>query len=121
MSRIRIVIEVYGGVAQNVYVAHETPETLIEAVIVDWDHEHYEAPDDCLVHATGLDGEPTLACVSAATVKPWRLLPAAGIQNVLDRAGRADFGSPLATKEQDTASPKGEPLDFHRSPHGRSA
>lgn len=96
MSRIRVLIEVYGGVAQNVYVAHEAPETLVDAVIVDWDHEHYEAPDDCLVHATGLDGEPTLACVSAATVKPWRLLPAAGIQDVLDRAGLADFGSPLA-------------------------
>ena len=121
MSRIRIVIEVYGGVAQNVYVANETPEMLVEAVIVDWDYEHYEAPDDCLVHATGLDGEPTLACVSAATVKPWRLLPAAGIQDVLDRAGLADFGSLPATEAQDTARPKGEPLGFHRSPHGRGA
>ena len=121
MSRIRIVIEVYGGVAQNVYVSHDPPKTLVDAVIVDWDYEHYEPPDDCLMHATGLDGEPALACVSAATVKPWRLLPAAGIQDVLDRAGLADFGSPLAAEEQDRAHPKGEPPSFRRSSHGRGA
>ena len=120
MSCIRIVIEVYGGVAQNVYVAHETPETLVDAVIVDWDHEHYEAPDDCLVHATGLDGEPTLAYVSAATVKPWQLLPAAGIQDVLDRAGLADFGSQPTTAAQESARSKPKPLGLQRRSPGRA-
>jgi hypothetical protein len=120
MSRIRIVIEVYGGVAQNVYVAHEAPEMVVEAVIVDWDHEFYEAHDDCLVHAAGLDGEPTLACVSAATLKPWRLLPAAGIQDVLDRAGLADFGSPSAAEPRAPAHPKLAPHGFDRRRPGRA-
>ena len=100
MCRIRMVIEVYGGVAQNIYVAHEAPETLVDAVIVDWDHEHYDSPDNCLVHATGPDGEPMLACLLPAALKPWRLLPAAGIQELLDRAGLADFGSPSAPEPQ---------------------
>jgi hypothetical protein len=94
-----MVIEVYGGVVQNAYVAHEAPETQVEAVIVDWDYESYDAPGDCLVHATGLDGAPALACVSTARLKPWRLLAAAGIQDVLDRAGLADFGSQPLTDE----------------------
>lgn len=114
MSRIRIVIEVYGGVARNVYVAHEAPEMVVEAVIVDWDHEFYEAHDGCLVHAAGLDGEPTLACVSTATLKPWRLLPAAGIQDVLDRAGWADFGSPRASERQSAANRAPDQLGFLR-------
>src|SRR5574340_142461 len=112
MSRVRIVIEVFGGVAQNVYVAHETPETLVEAVIVDWDYEHYDGPGDCLVHATGLDGEPTLACVSPAALKPWRLLPAAGIQDVLDRAGLADFGSPVSDQSPTTPGRTPGPVGF---------
>ena len=98
MSCVRVVIEVYGGVVHNVYIAHQAPETLVEAVVVDWDHEHYDAPDDCVVHATGFDGEPTLACIQTATLKDLRLLPGAGIQDVLDRAGLADFGSPLAAE-----------------------
>jgi hypothetical protein len=104
MAAIRMVIEVYGGVVQNAYVAHEAPETQLEAVIVDWDYESYDAPDDCVVHATGLDGAPALACVSTARLKPWRLLAAAGIQDVLDRAGLASFGSPpLAGKSVEAA------------------
>ena len=99
MAVIRMVIEVYGGLVQNVYASHEAPETLVEAVIVDWDYESYEAPDDCLVHAVGLDGAATLACVSTARLKPWRLLPASGIQDVLDRAGLAAFGSPPLADE----------------------
>lgn len=100
MPCVRILIEVFGGVAQNVYVAHDAPETLVEAVIVDWDDEHYDATDDCLVRAAGLDGEPVRAAVFPAALKSWRLLPAAGIQDVLDRAGLADFGSPSATEQQ---------------------
>jgi len=34
-----MVIEVYGGVAQNVYVAHEALATQLEVVILDWDYE----------------------------------------------------------------------------------
>lgn len=94
MNSISLVIEVYGGVVQNVYVAHESPDALLRAVVVDWDYEYYEAPNDCVVHATGLDGNPTLACVAMAQLKPWRLLPAAGILDVLDRAGMAAFGTP---------------------------
>lgn len=120
MSRLRIVIEVYGGVAHNVYVAHETPEKLVEAVIVDWDYEHYDAPDDCLVHATGLDGEPTVACVLPAKLKPWRLLPAAGIQDLLDRAGRADFGSPIADEPLAASRPALERLGFMGRSPGRA-
>lgn len=120
MSRIRIVIEVYGGVAQNVYVANETPEMLVEAVIVDWDHEFYETHDDCLVHAAGLDEEPMLARVSAATLRPWRLLPAAGIQDVLDRAGLADFGSPIGSERQSATSRTPEQPDFLRRRSGQS-
>ena len=120
MSRVRIVIEVFGGVAQNVYVAHETPETLVEAVIVDWDYEHFDGPGDCLVHATGLDGEPTLACVSPAALKPWRLLPAAGIQDVLDRAGLAAFGSPVADQTPTTARQTPERLGFKDRRPGRA-
>ncbi|HUY91166.1 MAG TPA: hypothetical protein VMV10_20675 [Pirellulales bacterium] len=120
MPRMRMVIEVYGGVAQNVCLDHDAPETLVEAVIVDWDYEHYGAPADCLVHATGLDGEPTLACVSAATLKPWRLLPAAGIQDVLDRAGLADFGSPIAAEPQTTARQMPEHLGFIGRRPGRA-
>ena len=113
MPRIRIVIEVFGGVAQNLYVADDAPETLVDAVIVDWDYEYYDA-SDCLVHATGLDGEPTLAAVFAATLKPWRLLPTAGIQDVLDRAGLADFGSPSASEPQSAASRGPPQLGFLR-------
>ena len=63
MNSISLVIEVYGGMVQNVYVAHESPDALLQAVVVDWDYESYEASDDCVVHVTGLDGNPTLACV----------------------------------------------------------
>lgn len=94
MNSISLVIEVYGGIVQNVYVAHESPDALLQAAVVDWDYEYYEAPDDCVVHATGLDGNPTLACVSRARLQPWRLLSAAGILDVLDRAGMAAFGAP---------------------------
>lgn len=66
MNPIFLVIEIYGGIVQNVYVAHESPDALLHAVVVDWDYEYYKAPDDCVVHATGLDGNPTLACVSMA-------------------------------------------------------
>lgn len=97
MNSISMVIEVYGGVVQNVYVAHESPDALLQAVVVDWDYEHYDMQDDCVVHATGLDGNPALACVSRARLKPWRLLLAAGILDVLDRAGMATFG--MATGE----------------------
>jgi hypothetical protein len=113
MPCLRIVIEVYGGVAQNVYVADDVPETLVEAVIVDWDYEYYDA-SNCLVRATGLDGEPTLAAVFAATLKPWRLLPTAGIQDVLDRAGLADFGSPLTSEGQPAASRAPDQVGFLR-------
>ncbi len=106
MSRIRTVIEVYCGVVQNVYVAQESPETLVEAVIVDWDYEHYDAGDDCVVPATGLDGIPTLASVSIARLKPWRLLPAAGIQDVLDRVGLAEFAAPYEAGEPAGQTPE---------------
>ena len=113
MPCIRIIIEVYGGVAQNVYVADDVPETRVEAVIVDWDYEYYDASDG-LVRATGLDGEPTLAAVFAATLKPWRLLPTAGIQDVLDRAGLADFGSTSASERQSAASRAPDQVGFLR-------
>src|SRR6185437_13487318 len=98
-AALRMVIEVYGGVVQNIYIAHETAENRVAAVIVDWDYESYDAVDDCVVHATGPDGRPMLACVSIAKPKPWRLLTAAGLQDILDRAGLADFGSLAAAPD----------------------
>ena len=69
MAAIRMLIEVYGGIVQNLYVAQESPESQLEAVIVDWDFECYDGVGDCVVHAIGLDGNPTLACVSQAQPK----------------------------------------------------
>ena len=112
MPCIRILIEVFGGVAQNVYVADDVPETLVEAVIVDWDYEYYDASDDSLVRATGVNGEPTLAAVFAAKFKPWRLLPTAGIQDVLDGAGLAEFGSISASDRQSAATRAPEQIGF---------
>ena len=80
----------------NIRAAHETPDALLQAVVVDWDYECYMAPDDCVVRATGLDGNPTLACLSMVRLQPWRLLPAAGILDVLDWTGMAGFSTPIA-------------------------
>jgi hypothetical protein len=113
MAVIRMLIEVYGGIVQNLYVADESPESQLEAVIVDWDYESYDGAGDCVVHAIGLDGKPTLACVSQAQPKPWRLLPSTGILDVLDRAGLASFGSPT-----EAASPPGEIAVKRRSVRG---
>ena len=113
MAAIRTLIEVYGGIVQNLYVAQESPESQLEAVIVDWDFECYDGVGDCVVHAIGLDGNPTLACVSQAQPKPWRLLPSTGILDVLDRAGLANFGLPT-----EAASPPGEIAIKRRSVRG---
>lgn len=94
MAAIRMVIEVFSGGVQNVYVANEAPATQLAALIVDWDVERCEACDDLAAPIVGHDGRPAAARVRRAKLKPWRLLPMAGIQEVLDRVGWAEFGAP---------------------------
>lgn len=93
MTAMRMVIEVYGGSVQNVYFAHEAPEHVVHAVAANWDYENCSELEGCIVHAADFDCSSMLACVSRVTLKSWRLLSAPGIQDVLDRAGMAAFGS----------------------------
>lgn len=97
MAAIKIVIEVYGGFVENVYVSHESPQSVIDALIVDWDRNCDDARDGPVCRAAGLEGVSSSACVLRARLRPWRLLPSAGIQDALDQAGMAEFGSPLSS------------------------
>lgn len=94
MAPIRLLIEVYGGLVRNVYVAREEPRRAVEAVIVDWDGNRYEGLGDCVSKAVAFEGIPGAVCVLKARLKPWRLLPTAGLQEVLEEAGWGAFGSP---------------------------
>jgi hypothetical protein len=95
MAAIKIVIEVYGGRVENVYVSHESPQSLLDAVIVDWDRNGDGARDSPAYPTAGFEGVSP-PHVLRPRLRPWRLLPAAGIQDALDQAGIAEFGSPAS-------------------------
>ena len=93
MSPLRIVIEAYGGLVQNVYVCCRAPENVIEPIVVDWDRQSPAAYDDSAARLVEVRGAPGFAVLSRPGIKPWHSLPAAGIQEWLERADLAAFGA----------------------------
>lgn len=81
---VRIVVNVSGGIVQDVIASGKD----VEVVVVDWDVEGSD--DDAVVETLGSDGREISAFVSVFSAEPLESLAGTDAQIVLQKAGVAD-------------------------------
>lgn len=93
MTAMRLVIEIYGGTVQNLYVTGLPRSAELEAISVNWDD--FAPGQSTDADASGHAELAARNAISRPRLKPWHSLPAAGIQELLERSGLAEYGAAL--------------------------